>query len=516
MKIIKYIIPVFFAFLLVSCFDDKSTYAIRPLADIIIEEGSIKTEYNIAKNEELIIKPVIKQLNNELPLSYKWEIDQEIIGTADTLHYVGNKLGSFNARLIVENSDGKAFHIFKLNVNSPYENGITVLSKDAEGRSCISFMQEPMVAGDTAVFYNDNIFEINNPDIEFASNASDIIQTKGSIIVACQGKDEEDEDNATIYFLNEKTFVIENMIDGSEYPTFKPTKLLTPSESHTTGAYPVLSADGKMYSLPTYNAVLQPHHKLNSTYSQTCFVDGENSRDFDVVMWDKEVNGLAIITNGGYGPYYCGSTYLLERDSLETDDYYVKNFKKLKGVRTLALIRRTAEQKKTSHREVIAIVDGALAMQKVILTTFFWEPVTGKLGEYIVRDNNGFTKTAKDRNFSLINENTPCIANATYKTMFFPNGNKVMRWYYTKEKSSSNSIYYLEDADVLCEIGSEKAVITAFEISDDHKKTYVAFYEPEQEGKNGSIWEIDTDNGKILKKYDNVCYRPVKIIYKKK
>ena len=516
MKMIKYIISVFVAFLLTSCFEDNSTYAEKPLADIVIEEGSIKTEYNIAKNEEIVIRPVIKQLNYELPLSYIWEVDQEIVATSDTLHYVGNKLGSFSARLIVENSDGKAFHIFKLNVNSPYENGITVLSKDVEGRSCISFMQDPMVAGEEGAFYDDNIFEINNPDLEFASNASDLIQTKGSIIVACQGQDGEDDDNATIYFLNEKTFVMENLIDGSEYPTFKPTKLLTPSEGHSTGAYPVLSADGKMYSLPTYNAVLQPSHNLTSTYAQTCFVDGENSRDFDVVMWDKEKNGLAIITNGGYGPYYCGSTYLLQRDSLETDEYYVKNFSKLKGVKTLALIRRTAEQKKTSHRELIAIVEAPLALQKVILTTFFWEPVAGKVGEYIVRDNNGFTKTAKSKSYSLINENTPCIANATYKTMFFPDGNKVMRWYYTKEKNSAGGIYYLEDADVLCRIGSEKAVITAFEISDDHKKTYVAFYEPGQEGKNGSVWVIDTDNGEILEKYDNVCYQPVKMIYKKK
>lgn len=514
MKTIKYIIPVFAALMLVSCFDDKSTDATRPLAEIVIEEGCIKSEYNIAKNEELIIKPVISQLNNSLPLSYTWEIDQKVVGRADTLHYVGNKLGSFSARLIVENADGKAFHVFKLNVNSPYEYGITVLSKDAEGRSCLSFMQEPMKEGDEKKFYDENSFEINNPDLVFASNASDVIQTKGSIIIACQGKDGVEGDNPTIYFLNEKTFVMENLVDGSEYPTFKPTKLLTPSESYEGGAYPVLSADGKMYSLPTYNAVLQPSHNLFSTYAQTGFVEADNSSYYDIIMWDKEVNCLTLIYNG-YGPYYCGKKYLLMRDSVTTDEYYVKNFKPLKSVKTVTPIRRTAEQKKTSRRELIAIVEAPLALQKVIVSSFFWQAVEGKTGEYNVLDNKGFTKTASKKSYSHINEQTPCVANATYKTMLFPIGNKVMRWYYNRETKDDGKIYYLEDADVLCTIGSDKAVITAMEISADHKQTYVAFYEPDQEGKNGSVWVIDTDNPEtVLEKYDNVCYQPVKIIYK--
>ena len=538
MKITKYIIPAFAALLLVSCFEDKSTDAIRPLAEIIIEDGCIKNEYNIAKNEELVIKPLIKQLNNELPLSYTWEIDQKVVSRDETFHYVGSKLGSYSARLIVENSDGKAFHIFKLNVNSPYENGITVLSKDAEGRSCLSFMQESMIAGEKSEFYNENSFEINNPDLVFASNASDIIQTKGSIIIACQGKDGDANDNATIYFLNEKTFVMENLVDGSEYPTFKPTKLLTPSESYEGGAYPVLSADGKMYSLPTYNAVLQPSHNLLSTYAQTGFVEADNSSNYDIIMWDKELNCLTLIYNG-YGPYYCGKKYLLQRDAVTADEYYVKNFKPLKGVKTVVPIRRTAEQKKTKRRELIAIVQAPLMLQKVIVSTFFWEPVEGKPGEYNVLDNSGFVKAAK-KNYSHITEQTPCIANATYKTMLFPIGNKIMKWYYSQmptddgdeeqedqedqenqedqnqSTTDTDQVFFLEDAEALCEIGSAKAVITAMEISDDHKQTYVAFYEPEQEGKNGSVWVINTKDGTVLEKYDNVCYQPVKMIYKKK
>jgi hypothetical protein len=62
----------------------------------------------------------------------------------------------------------------------------------------------------------------------------------------------------------------------------------------------------------------------------------------------------------------------------------------------------------------------------------------------------------------------------------------------------------------------EGAVITDFEISADHLKTYVAFYEPHKEGLNGSVWVFDTNSGEVLEQYNNVCYQPVKVMYKKK
>lgn len=514
MKIAKYILPLF-AIIFVSCFEDDSTEATRPLSEITIAEGSIADEYNVKKNDILEISPIVTQTNKQLPLSYAWEIDQKVISTEETLSYKALTLGTFNCRLIIENEDGKTFHTFKLNVNSPYEEGITVLSKNRDGRPMLSFMQKP-TDGERPEFYQENSFEANNEGLFFASNPSDITQTSGSIIIACQGGDASDEDEATIYFLNEKTFVMENIVKGGEYETFKPTKILTPSMSSEGVSYPVLSADGKMYAMPTYNALLQPSSKLLSTYAQTAFVGTTSASYFDIILWDKEVNNIVLMYNG-YGPYYCGSKYLLMRNDPEfdTDEYYVKNFSKLKGVRTIAEINRTKEQQSTLHREMVVIVEAPLMLQKVVLATFFWEAIPGKTGEYNVLDNNGFKKAAS-RNYSLIDENTPCIANATYKTMLFANGNKVLKWYYTKEEKEGGSQYLLEDAEELLAVGSDKAIITQFEISADHKTSYVAFYEPEQDGLNGSVWVFDTDKGTILEKHDNVCYQPVKMIYKTK
>lgn len=505
MKLNKYILLAFSMLSFASCFEDESTFATNPIAEITIDESSMQKVYNIDKNEVLEITPVVTQKNKELPLTYAWELDQQVVDSNKVFVYKGDKLGTYNGRLIVSNSDGKAFFTFTLHVNSPYEYGITVLSKDAEGHPHIAFMQEPMKEGDKSEFYKENCLETNNPGQFFASNPSDIIQTTGTMIVACQGKDDDPEDGAAIYFLNEKTFVMENLVE-SDYEGFKPTRLLTPQGSYDGSAYPVLSADGKMYSLPTYNAVLQPSHNFLSTYAQVGFAIG-NATNNDIIVWDKEVNGLVCLYNG-YGPYYCGSKYLLQRDSLQNDEYFIKNFKELEKILTLTYIHRTSKQ--VGRSELLAIVKAPYSIQKFVIATFFWKAIEGKVGVYGVMTNGkAFARAAKYSSYSGINENTPCIANATYETLLFADGNKVMKWYYFKDD-------FLEDAVEILTVGSENAVITSFDISEDHLKTYVAFYEPNQEGKNGSVWVFDTNSGKVLEKYDNICYQPVKVLYKTK
>ena len=503
MKINKYLLLAIATFALVSCFEDESTDATNPIAEITIDESSMEKVYNIDQNDSLVIKPIVTQSKEkELPLSYAWELNQEIVSIEKEFRYKGAILGTYNGRLIVSNDDGKAFYTFTLNVNSPYEYGILVLSKDADERPHIAFMQEPMTEGEERKFYDENCLERNNEEQFFASNPSDIIQTTGTLIFSCQG-----EDGAAIYFLNEKTFVMENIVESKEYPTFKPSRLLTPQGSYEGSAYPVLSTDGKMYSLPTYNAVLQPSHKLTSTYAQVGFAVGDAVYN-DIIVWDKEVNGLVCLYNS-YGPYYCGNKYLLQRDSLSTDDYYIKNFSKLKGLRTLVHINKTKEQLSKSRQELIAIVDAPNMKQKFVMSTFFWRQVEGKIGEYEVLDHGkGFQKAAS-KSYSKINDKTPCIANDTYDTMLFAIENKVMKWHYLQDN-------LLENAEELLKVGSDNAVITSFTISEDHKKTYVAFYEPTQEGKNGSIWVFDTHSGEVLEEHNNVCYQPVKVIYKKK
>lgn len=515
MKTNKYILFALTALFFVSCIEDESVGTINPISDIVIDEGSLEKVYNIQKNESLVIDPIVTQTDETMPLSYAWELDQEIISTEKVFRYEGKRLGTYDGRLIVSNEDGKAFFTFTLNVNSPYEYGITVLSKDTEGRTHIAFMQEPMKEGDKKEFYDENCIEKNNPDRVFASNPADIIQTTGLLLLACQGQNGDNNDSPTIYFLNEKTFVVEDYVKSEECI---PAKLLTPPGNYSGVSYPVLSTDGKMYSLPTTTAVIQPHHKLTSTYSPHLGFAVGTDTEFDIITWDNEVNGPALIYNG-YGPFYYGNKYLLVRDSLSKDDYFKKNFcdidkekkKKNKEVRALVPIHTSGK----SRREFIVISKANNGMlNKAVLANFFWKDKDGTGRTYEIMDNGGFSGITDQPGYTGISVETPCIANSTYQTLLFANGNIVKKWNYasTEEKYFINT----KSENLLTVGSSSKAVITSFDISEDHKKTYVAFYEPNQEGKNGSVWVFDTDTGEVLEQYNNVCYQPVKMFYKKK
>ena len=155
---------------------------------------------------------------------------------------------------------------------------------------------------------------------------------------------------------------------------------------------------------------------------------------------------------------------------------------------------------------ILSNITGTPITRSEVLYTDFW-------GYDFVEMKPTFT-TANTSQASIpanpLTVETPCVANKTYYSLLFADGNKVRRWNYNTNVST------LPNAPTLLTVGSDSAVITAFEISSDHMKTYVAFYEPAQEGLNGSVWVFDTDKGTVLEKYDNICYKPVKMFYKKK
>ncbi len=500
MRISKFLIMLSLPFLMLSCFSDKSTDATQPISEITIESG-IDSIYNIQKNETLVITPKITQTDNSKALSYTWEIDLVPYSYDEVFTFVGASLGKYDCRLIVSNEDGKSFFPFTLYVNSPYEEGITILSKDVQGKSMISFMQKA-VNGEEPHFVNGDCFAINNPDIDFASGAADFVQCSGSLIVACQGGGEENH-LPTIYYLNEKTFVVENMFTVPEYEDFKPTRLAVPSTGYSGTSYPVLCENGKVYDLSTAEGVVSKPRKLHSTYEQNCIV--ADLFYYCLLFWDKENGGLSLMYRGD-GPYYCSSEYHL---TLDNPEFATKNYFANRGLVAMTKINMTPTQISNAggDGELLIITNYSIVARSEVLYTGFW-------GYDFVNNVQTFPVASTQQGAlinSPINKDTPCIANKTYYTLLFANGNKVRRWKYDTPLTN------LVNAPTLLTVGSDNAVITHFEISDDHKKTYVAFYEPDStEELNGSVWIFDTDSGEVLERHNNICYQPVKMIYKKK
>ena len=500
MRFFKWLLPLLALPLFVACFEDKSTPADKPLSNITIEQG-IDSVYNIYKFDTLVIKPVISQENVDKPLSYTWEIDLKPYSHDEVFEFVGNDLGKFNCRLIVENEDGKAFFPFVLYVNSDYEYGITVLSQDTDGKSMLSFMQEPMTETDSAKFTAYDCFTRNNPDEAFAAGAVDVVQSGGRLIIACQGGGERNDD-PTIYYLNEKTMVAENILTVAEYADFKPTMLGIPSMDAAGVAYPILCENGNVYEFSTTEGAVVNPTKMKYNYAQNIIVhDNGSGFNYELLMWDNEVNGLAMLYNG-YGPYYCSKTYHATREACTGNVNYFNG----KELAKMTYIRMTPEQSRTTDAQALIVVTVGQLIQKVTMSTSFWGYNYDTSESYL--SDNGGVKIA-GVGACPVSHTTPTIANMTYYSMFFAKGNKVMRWNFTTSQLITNS-------DVLLSVGSDSAIITGFEMSADHKVTYVSFYEPNATGKNGSVWAFDTDKGTVLKKYENICYRPVKMIYKKK
>lgn len=502
-KLHKIFLFIILSPLCVACFDDETTEATRLLSEITIDESSISEVYNVGKNETLVISPVITQANVEKPLSYVWEVDLKVVSTEKELQYYAKELGSYNCRLIVENEDGKTFFPFKLHVNSPYEEGITVISTDAQGKSMLSFMQTPLNPGDKAEFTKGDCFAINNEDYNFASNAVDIVQSGGRLVIACQGSG-IDDDIATIYHLNEKTLVVENLLRVPEYDDFIPTILAIPEVDYPGIAYPVLCENGKTYEYSTTNGVLTPSRKFQYTYAQSCVVSSKSGYEYDILLWDKEIGNLAQLYTG-WGPYYCSKNYHSRREEMDTINYFEG-----KDFVAMTNIRMTEEQLRDGGyaTELLIVTKNEEMYYKSVIGTVLWEYNWDTEENYLA--TSGFTMAGPSSMIPVaLNEKTPCIANETYKSLLFADGNKVRRWNYTSSDP-------LVATKVLLTVGTENAVITAFEISKDHTKTYVAFYEPEQEGLNGSVWVFNTDTGEVIEKHDNVCYKPAKMIYKKK
>lgn len=503
MKRYLYLLCVAVALTLTSCFSDDTTLGINPISEIVIDSTTISSVYNISKNDTLVITPRISQTLDAQEVSYTWEINLQPYSHDTSFVYVARELGSYECRLIVENVDGKSFFPFTVHVNSPYEEGLAVISRDADGSAMLSFMLTPPDGSAPTGFMTGDQFAINNEDVHFAANPTDVVQSSGSLIISCRGTD-DNSSPATIYYLNEKTFVIENMLTAPEYPDFRPTQMSIPSIGSSGVAYPVLCENGRVYEFSTTEGALAKPVKLPYTYAQTTVVSDRGSAgSYNILYWDIDINALSMIYRG-YGPYYCSKTYHLGREACSGSANYFDGH----TIRKMVLVNLTDEQLGSGlNPEVLVLTDNLAGLHyRAILSVDFWEYNYETL-ENVLVDNGGY-KMCGIGSLSLA-ETTPCVANRTYYSLLFAEGNKVRRWNYTSSQ-------HITAADNLLTVGTDEAIITALELSTDHTRTYVAFYEPNQDDLNGSVWVFDTDKGTVLEKYDNVCYQPVKMIYKKK
>lgn len=482
-----------------SCFKDETTSATGLISEITIVEGTVNSVYDIDKNETLTITPQLKQSNVAKPVVYTWEIDQKVYSKEPQFVYYGNELGTFDCRLVVENEDGKTFFPFVLNVNSPYEEGIAVISHDVNGKSMLSFMLKQREAGVTDFFMDDECFSLNNPEEPFASNAVDMIQCGGNLLIACKG-DEAKNEPGTIYYLNEKTFIVENILRAPEYNDFRPHRMLIPENSAAGTSYPILCENGKVYEFSTSEGAVVDPKLFKSDYSLCSAIYDSGTPSWNYVyLWDQTQHQLSIQYNGRV--YYCSKEYPNNPNLTSAPTNYFEGYDFV----FMFVPKSMNNGISPYHDQMVVITKKGAQYQRTMIYTGFWkyneETLESELGDY------GGMKLAGMK--CDLTPQTPYVATQYYNALYYAKKNEIWRANYTMSM-------FLQSVKSHATIGSADAVITAMELSKDHLETYVAFYEPNETGKNGHVWVIDTETGVVKRKYANVCYRPTKIIYKKK
>lgn len=471
----KYIFTLLIGLIVASCFDDDSTLDTRRISEISIDTITLKKDYgisedkiyNLDKNEvfNLDITKYVTQTDKTMPLFYAWDMDYAMISDSSVLHLVGEKLGIFPMRVKVSNEHGSAFFQFSLSVNSPYEEGIIVLSEASDKTSMLSFLR----TGSGGTLSGSRDFEthcltLNNPEIIFPKAPTDVGKRENQLFISFK-------EEPSIYIVNTKTFEVENTVKAPEYPDFVPERLLLPDNTARTAL--ALCENGKIYNLASMEGIILPHESLTSTYSlaHTCF--GEYSLLY--YIWDTDFGSLCYY-NGYYTSYFQDFGPVWDGDHVPVAMF---------------------EDKKDDSFTVLTT-----------LNDVFWKTTLGNNIFLYDEDYNLVGIDIRDQKAvggSAPLETAPYVGSPLYQELIYAVGNKLYRWYYSDPAFPTAA---------WAEIDLAGAEITSLALSPDQKQLYVGVCQPGESGLNGSLYVLDSNRGTVVTSYKNIGYKPVKIMYK--
>ena len=473
MKTKSYIVLSFcFMMGIYSCYDDDSTLGRKDIAKISIsaDRDTLTTSFG----EELVVDHLkVEQSGKELPLTYEWAYGDLSIASGtikpypikDTLHvvstdpelkYAFRKLGTFGLRLKVDNGETTEFKYFVLQIDTEFSEGITMLSKDSNGKGRLSFMKtltrEEISAGKVPYFQTD-IMEVCNPNMEM-KDVTDMIQHKGRLMVS-SGSD------TRIYNMDSRSFSIEMATSFAErFPDASIERFIGISSQDNMHVY---SSNRRAY---VYEANLDELLALDAfadldvdagvPYNKPAFVNYENST-FYIASTSKY-----IVTSG---------SNFVNLDIIQTcfigTNLYI--FATLKDNPSKMYIGRTS-------------------------TSSFAVPSTAYKLEY---EPDG--EVCLDRNSVMVGVKDLTCVYYTYK-------NAIYR-YKPFEKLPTQPV-------ITVPAGME---IKSLSLDPDQDNLYVGVYEKDSpETLKGSLYIYDTENSRLVESYKNIGEEPVMVIYKER
>lgn len=475
MKTKSYIILLFcFIAGIYSCYDDDTTAGKKDASKI-----SISAAYDTlttAFGDELVVNHLkVEQSGEELPLTYEWAYgDLNILSGVikpypikDTLHvvstdpelkYAFRKLGTFGLRLKVDNGITTQFKYFVLRIDSEFSEGITILSKDDNGKGRLSFMKtlsrEEISAGKEP-FFQTNIMEVCNPDMEM-KDVTDMMQHKGRLMVS-SGSD------ARIYNMDSRSFSIEMASSfASRFPDASLQQLTGISSQDNMQLY---SANGRTY---VYETILD----------ELLVLDAFADLDVDAGI---PYGGRPVYINYESSTFYTSNTtkFIVSSGT---------NFNDLDIIQTCFVGTNLY----------------IFATKKADPTTvYFGRTTTGsfaKPGDTYKEEYPLATPFSMDRNSMLVgvNLNPACI--------YYTYNNAIYRYEPYKALPTTPVITFPAGVE-----------ITSISVDPTFAYLYVGVYEKDSPKElKGSLYIYDTRNSRLVESYEYVADEPVQVIYKER
>lgn len=451
--------------LIQSCYKDHTTVDTREISEIAIELANVPTDVlDLDKNETVNFSPTITQQDDKLALEYEWEVDHEIVSREKDFTFKGDKLGSYIVRLKVSNQDGSSFKTFKLNVNSPYEEGLIILGESPEQKATITFIRKyanKLISETKVDEIERDAFAINNDGAALGNEPTDIVRRNNQFFVSTIG-------NQTITLLNHNTFEVETKVTAPEFPDFNPYRLNIPNTTATKAQ--VLTKEGKLYSLATNEFLIQKDNSFDASVKlevKTQFVADMNFTSN--YYWDNANSRLWNI-------WYTKSSSLNEFEGQDLVQFFFANNR----VYTLTKSKQNPNQ---WSRTVFG----------PYIQEYFATPLE-------ILEKETFTSTNQ-----LLNKASLTLVNDKLFNLLYVSGKSIYQWFYSSKDVSSTPF-------ITIDIPGE---ITAMERSLSGNELFVAVYDAAAAGNKGSVLVYNIENGRKITSFLNVSDKAVRLLYKK-
>lgn len=341
-----------------SCWkiDEGSSNVLTPI-EIKAASDTINADLGVE------LKYVGLTVASDLDVTYEWTFGQpadgktvadhifktgtmEDISTSPTIDYTFTKIGTFILRLRADNGESIQYKYFTLNVNSGYDEGVTILSNEEGGAGHLTFIKtltsEESAAGKQEVF--PDVFSSINPGQTlrngkelFMSNATVKKVDYSGLLIAT------DDEEGTMWHIETKTFQLfkrsSMLSNGFRFKAFGGELASTTGfasfilgENSHIYRYDMMMGDyTDMLDIKPMTAILGGVSRKNSTSAtvRTPYFRNADSlgvrRSASAGTIYYSLDGYSVVNMATLRTGTSNTLYVLFRSKTNPDEYLIKN-----------------------------------------------------------------------------------------------------------------------------------------------------------------------------------------------